>query len=170
VRSRGLLLRDLLQCGDAGVARDAALEALSAQPYAGCNLLLADRANAYVIHAGDWLRVVPLAAGSHVLTRNNLNDDFDPRNRFARAWLAEQTARTASDWIEKLKQLCGLHADADNPAICLHGAKGGTVSSSIIALRQPIAASNYWHAQGPPDNTAYDDCSALLAACLAQCP
>ena len=38
----------------------------------------------------------------------------------------------------------------------------GTVSSSLIALRRSLAHSVYLHAQGPPDRTPYEDCSALL--------
>jgi len=163
-RSRGLLVRDLLQQTHAAAARDAALSALSAAPYAGCNLLLADLADAYVIHAGDWLRALPLAAGIHVLTRGSVNDDFDRRNVFARTWLAEQHVRSCRQWIDRLKQLCGLHAHNTNPAICLHGEKGGTVSSSIVALRPPPAPSVYLHAQGPPGETAYEDYSDLFLA------
>jgi hypothetical protein len=46
--------------------------------------------------------------------------------------------------------------------MCLRGDHGGTISSSIIALRSPIGHSLYWHAQGPPDVTPYWDFSQLF--------
>ena len=49
----------------------------------------------------------------------------------------------------------------DGAPICLHGPDRGTVSSSLLALRKPLARSNYLHSQGPPDQTPYEDLSAL---------
>ena len=61
-----------------------------------------------------------------------------------------------------LQELCGQTGNGD-PPICLRGPEGGTVSSSIVALRQPLRRSTYLHAQGPPDRTPYQDYSRLLA-------
>jgi hypothetical protein len=36
------------------------------------------------------------------------------------------------------------------------------VSSTLVALRTPLADSAYLHAQGPPDRTPYVDYSQLL--------
>ena len=46
--------------------------------------------------------------------------------------------------------------------MCLRGDEGGTVSSSIVALRSALEPSTYLHAQGPPDQTPYTDYSHLL--------
>src|SRR5436190_1112106 len=53
-RSRGLLARDLLASPSARSAADEAVRELTRGPYAGCNLVCADRDGAYVVHAGDW--------------------------------------------------------------------------------------------------------------------
>ena len=48
------------------------------------------------------------------------------------------------------------------PAVCLHGKDRGTVSSSLLALRQPLSESIYLHAPGPPDSSPYEDYSHLF--------
>src|SRR5947209_4868052 len=73
-RSRGLLARDLLACSSSRSASDLAARELLAGRYAGCNVLCADAQGAYVLHAGDWLRVRPLPPGLHVLTNRDVNE------------------------------------------------------------------------------------------------
>ena len=50
----------------------------------------------------------------------------------------------------------------DGPNICLRGKERGTVSSSILVLRERLASGTYLHAQGPPDRTPYEDISSLM--------
>jgi len=160
-RSRGLLVRDLLACSSAKNAVNGAVSQLSQDRYAGCNILCADLNDAFVLHSGDWLRVRPLPPGIHVLTAHDVNDESDRRIGHALWWLHQRTYRNAGDCIEALKQLCAQTGNGD-PPMCLRGEKGGTVSSSIVSLRMPLARSFYWHAQGPPDRTPYEDGSDLL--------
>jgi uncharacterized protein with NRDE domain len=160
-RSRGLLARDLLGCPTAKAAADQAALELGHNRYAGCNFLCADAAGAYVLHAGDWLRVRPLPPGLHVLTARDVNDADDPRLGYALAWLSAHLCDRARDCMAALQELCAQTGNG-SPAICLRGDKGGTVSSSIIALRQPLAASTYLHSQGPPCSVAYEDVSPLM--------
>jgi hypothetical protein len=63
--------------------------------------------------------------------------------------------------VDALRELCAQTGNG-SPAICVRGDKSGTVSSSIIALRQPPAASTYLHSQGPPCSVPYEDCSPLM--------
>lgn len=160
-RSRGLLVRDLLHSTSAQAAAEAARDELGRGQYAGCNLLCADPSAAYVIHAGDWLRVLTLPPGLHVLTASDVNDLSDPRLAYARAWLAGRPYHDGEDCLEALKELCGQTGNG-SPAICLHGAQGGTLSSSLIALKSQPTRGVYWHAQGPPDRTPYEDYSQFL--------
>jgi hypothetical protein len=160
-RSRGLLTRDLLGCPNAGVALELACRELGHDRYAGCNVLCADTDGAYVIHAGDWLRVRPLPPGLHVLTAHDVNDGGDPRLGHALWWLGQRNYATAAGCVAALKRLCAQAGDG-GPPICLRGDEGGTVSSSIVVLRPSLAASLYLHAQGPPDRTPYEDYSHLL--------
>jgi uncharacterized protein with NRDE domain len=160
-RSRGLLARELLACPTAEVAADIATRELNSNNYAGCNLLCADRGAAIVVHAGDWLRVRPLPPGLHVVTARDVNDENDARGGYALWWLSERGYANAKDCVAALQELCRQPGDG-TPAMCLHGAEGGTVSSSIIALPADLARGTYLHAQGPPDRTAYADYSSLL--------
>ncbi len=161
-RSRGLLARDLLACRTAVDASRQAAQEMSRTPYAGCNLLCADTESVYIIHSGDWLRVRPLPPGIYVLTKGELNDGTDARVMRALAWLERRSLTVSAQCVSGLKKLCALPGDAERPPICLHGERGGTVSSTIVVLRQPLSQRRYWHAQGPPDQTAYEDYSHLL--------
>jgi hypothetical protein len=160
-RSRGLLTRDLLGCAGALAAAELAGRELGQNRYAGCNVLCADRERAYVVHAGDWLRVRPLPPGLHVLTAHDVNDAGDRRIGHSLWWLSGRDYATAEDCIRALRELCAQPGNGD-PPICLHGDGRGTVSSSIVALRSSLDRSTYLHAQGPPDRTPYVDYSHLL--------
>jgi uncharacterized protein with NRDE domain len=160
-RSRGWLTRDLLGCPTASAALELAARELDQNRYAGCNVLCADRDRAFVLHAGDWLRVRPLPPGLHVLTAHDVNDASDPRLGHALWWLGQRDYALSNDCVAALKELCA-QAGNGSPPICLHGKQGGTVSSSIVVLRPPPAHSLYLHAQGPPDRMPYADYSFLL--------
>jgi uncharacterized protein with NRDE domain len=160
-RSRGWLTRDLLGCATASAALELAACELGQNQYAGCNVFCADRDRAFVLHAGDWLRVRPLPPGVHVLTAHDVNDQGDLRLRHALGWLGQRDYPQSSACVAALQELCAQTGNG-GPAICLHGKQGGTVSSSIVVLRPPPAHSLYLHAQGPPDRTPYADYSYLL--------
>jgi uncharacterized protein with NRDE domain len=160
-RSRGLLARDLLACATAKAAADLAVHELDQGNYAGCNIVCADADSVLVIHASDWLRVRPLPPGIHVLTNHDVNDASDRRLGHALWWLHERRYACAADCVAALKELCGQTGNGD-PPICIRQKDRGTVSSSIIALRRPLAESTFLHAQGPPDRTPYEDYSELL--------
>ncbi|HEV3255600.1 MAG TPA: NRDE family protein [Gemmataceae bacterium] len=165
-RSRGVLARDLLGCATAAAAADLAAKELAQNRYAGCNFLCVDAASAYVLHSGDWLRVRPLPPGLHVLTSHDVNDASDRRLGHAHWWLSERNCANANGCVAALKKLCAQAGNGD-PPICLRGQEGGTVSSSIVALRVPLERSTYWHAQGPPDRTPYEDYSSLMRELLS---
>ncbi len=166
VRSRGLLTRQALGFTSAADAVEFATKELDKNLYAGCNLVIADSERAVVLHGGDWLRVRPLPPGLHVLANRDVNDESDPRVGHALGWLYRQPYTLARDCLDALKELCA-NPGQDAPDICLHGPDRGTVSSSLIALRQPLAGSSYLHAQGPPDSTPYEDLSSLFVPLTA---
>lgn len=158
-RSRGLLARDLLDCGSAAAAATRAAKELGQGRYAGCNVLCADARSATVLHDGGAVRGQPLAPGLHFLTANDLNDPGDARQEFARAWLRRRAPATSMACVAALSELCGLTGDAP---MCLRRDEGGTVSSTIMALRWPLERATYLHSQGPPDVTPFVDYSPLF--------
>jgi hypothetical protein len=160
-KSRGLLARELLEFKSAAEAREEALRQLDKNCYAGCNLLAMDAESAVVIHAGDWLRVRFLPPGIHCVTASDVDDAGDLRLAHALGFLNNQAYERAEQCVLALKSLCPQTGNG-TPPICVHGERGGTVSSSIIVLRPLLSHSHYWHAQGPPDRTPYADYSGLL--------
>lgn len=160
-RSRGLLARELLACPSAAAAVELATKELDQHRYAGCNFVCADQERVVVLQAGDWLRVRFLPPGIHVLTAHDVNDASDPRLGYAHWWLSEHRYGTAKDCVAALQELCAQPGNG-TPPMCLHGERGGTVSSSIVALRPELHRSTYLHAQGSPDRTPYIDYSPLL--------
>src|SRR5262249_25120327 len=128
-RSRGLLARDLLGCRSSVEAVERACRELGERLYAGINLLCVDREAAIVIQAGDWLRVRPVPPGLHLLTNEDVNDATDRRLAYALAWLGQRAYSGSLQVVEALKELCSQPGNG-TPAICLHEANRGTVSSS----------------------------------------
>ncbi len=160
-RSRGLLARDLLACESATAAIEKATRALDTDDYAGCNLVCADAETAAVIHAGDWLRVRLLPPGVHVVANRDVNDASDSRVLFALDWLGRRKYGCVQQAVTALEELCAT-GEGEGPAMCFRATNRGTVSSSIVAARAPLASGVYLHAQGPPDVTPYEDYSYLL--------
>jgi uncharacterized protein with NRDE domain len=160
-RSRGALARDLLACSMAKAAAELAAKELGPGGYAGCNVVCADAEDVIVLHASDWLRIRPLPPGIHVLTNHDVNDASDRRLGHALWWLHERRYGSTLDCVAALKELCGQTGNGDPPMI-IRKADRGTVSSSVIALRQPLDRGIYLHAQEPPDRTPYEDYSELL--------
>jgi hypothetical protein len=160
-RSRGLLARELLGCPSAAAAVDHAARELDRGRYAGCNVVCADRESAAVVHGGDWLRIRPLPPGLHVVTSHDVNDTSDRRLGHALWWLSQRNYTRAEEGLLALQELCA-QSGIGGPAMCLRDERSGTVSSSMVALRSPLAGSSYLHAQGPPDCTPYSDYSYLL--------
>src|SRR5262249_24946568 len=158
-----------LNCPRAADAVEAATRELSADRYAGCNLVVADRERAVVLHAGDWLIVWPLPPGLHVLTNRDINQEGDARVGHALNWLGRREYAQAADCLAALQSLCGQRG-GEGPPICLRGQDRGTVSSSLLALRPSLAESTYLHAQGPPDRTPYEDYSHLLRELVGNPP
>jgi uncharacterized protein with NRDE domain len=162
LRSRGLLVRDLLSCTSAAEASKLGAHELGTNRYAPCNLICGDYEDLFVLHAHTWLQVLPLPTGIHVVGRGNVNSTAEPRVAHALAWLGSLKLPTSGMWLQELKKLCGDPRSEGGPAMCVKGKEGGTVSSTLIALRRPLTRSTYVHAQGPPDRTPYQDYSHLL--------
>ncbi|HEY7330419.1 MAG TPA: NRDE family protein [Gemmataceae bacterium] len=163
LRSRGLLVREMLGCIAAEAAVDLALRSLQQQPYAGANFLCADARRAVVIQAGDCLNIRPLSPGIHALANGDLDDPNDSRVKYALDWLHRRPYYSATDCVQALRDLCAQH-EPDDPPICFRHSERGTVSSSIIAWGRSPADRMYLHAQGPPCETPYVDYSHLLTA------
>lgn len=161
-RSRGLLCRDVARLATAADALELAHEELAREPYAGVNLLVADRHTAWVISAGDRLVLQPLGPGVHVLATGDVNDPHDRRLTRVRRIYSGQPAATAEEFCRLASKICSLGPAEGEPAIVLRRPGGGTVSSTILVVAENPKDSQLWHAAGPPDETAYEDLSPLV--------
>jgi len=164
--SRGLLCRHLLGCSTAKEAFTEAQMLLRQHDYAGFNLLVADTNRAWIVEAADNLSTHSLSPGLILLANGSWNNPHDGRVARARGFLQPLAAAPWQQVADRAKQLCGLHAEGDEPPICLHGEDRGTVSSTILALPAHRSESIYWHAPGPPCRTPYEAYSPALRELL----
>ncbi len=160
VRSRGLLVADVLRSPDAASARRW-LEAHLADGLVGrydpFNLLVLDRERGFVLHQEPSDPVLqPISPGAHVLT--NLHDlDVAPVPPASTPRPGEPVA----DLLARLERVAG---DRETPLpgdhrICRVGRTRGTVCSAILALpADPAAPPLLRFAAGPPHATPFVAC------------
>jgi uncharacterized protein with NRDE domain len=161
-RSRGLLCADLLAYG-AAVEAAARLATEPAGRYNPFNLLVADRADAFVASQppGERPRVTRLEAGLHLLTNLDLNDPTCPRiaashRHFVTVGDAFAHTGDVPALVERLQAVLGDHATPLDPrgpgSLCVHAESYGTRSSSVIVV-PAVGRMLYFHADGPPCHT-----------------
>lgn len=159
-RSRGLLVKDLLEHSSAGRAAEMAAKEIASGSYRGCNLLCADSESLWVVHGGDWLRVRSLSPGIHIMTNGDVNDPHDGRIRAIATSLHQDPSHSAAD---ALKQLQRFACVVDGPApICLRGEHRGTVASTLLSISSQRRRGRLLHADGSPDRCEYKDRTDLL--------
>jgi hypothetical protein len=164
-RSRGLLVVEALQRGDAASAADA-LRAIAPGSYNPFNLLCSDRERTFVtLCAEDRVTVRELDPGVHILCNRDVDD---PRSRkieqIAKRLGTLSLAGPFERLFRALARVLGSHGEPDAPLdhVCVHApASGyGTRSSAILALGP--RRWRYWHADGPPCETKYRNYTTLL--------
>jgi len=160
-RSRGLLVRDLLATCSLAEAAEATRAELAKGLYGGCNIVLLDRNSGHVVSGAESVQSEAISPGIHALTSGNLNDTSDGRIWYALGALGESDLSSARLCAKQFRTMCSGRSPGA-PPMCLHGPKGGTVSSSVIILRTPVSESEIWHCQGSPDRDPYADCSHLF--------
>jgi len=166
-RSRGLLCRDLLQLPAAEAAAERAVIELRSGQYAGANYVCVDRQQGWAVCGGERIERIELRPGLHLLTNGDLDDAADPRQRLARRLFEQQSLATAEDFIERAAIVCAQGPAApEGVSIVLRSERGGTVSSTLIALTDDPSLAIYRYAPGAPDRTAYYDYSSELRRLL----
>jgi uncharacterized protein with NRDE domain len=164
-RSRGLLVVDALARADAAAAA-AELRALAPGAYNPFNLLCADRSRTFVtLCAEDSVRVRELDPGVHILCNRDVDDPRSGKIARITRELGELPLRGPVERLFRaLARVLGLHGEADAPLdhVCVHAPQSGygTRSSAILALGE--RRWRYWHADGPPCETKYENYTTLL--------
>ena len=166
--SRGQLCLDMLRepTVEAAAARICAEPGLRYNPF---NLLLASPHAAAVIgNITGVMRAQPLNSGVHVITNLDLNDFECPR--IARSYrlfeAAQQLLRPESldEFRAELRRILSDHATELDPRaegppnnLCVHTARFGTRSSTLLISSALGGRFRMWHAAGPPCRTEYEE-------------
>jgi uncharacterized protein with NRDE domain len=171
LRSRGLVVRELIAAGDP----DGYVAALDPTQYASMNLVWGDARGvsvAYVRREGS-LEIARLPRGIHVLCNDRLGAGGFPRGVRLHAAI-DRAPRRWPELVPALEAALADHTRVDPPpshlppelareltATCIHSPAYGTRSSTIFAADHGRTLA-YLHADGPPCTTALVDRSALL--------
>lgn len=153
-RSRGLLALDVAREPEPAVA----FEHLVRQRYAPFTLVMARLARSWVLAwDGERARLIEPAAGWHVLTHTELDDQEEPRAAWLLRSLASFAPATSEDARRGVLERLGRRKD---PPVCLCEGAVRTVSAAWVEFG-PLGA-RYEHAEGPPCTTPFEDYTALL--------
>ncbi len=169
-RSRGLLSLDLLRCNSARKAYDKCLEELTRTRYAGCNIVIADYNEGWVIYNEDHepdARELP--EGLSIIGARNLNDSGDERVQMAHRLLTLQTLDSPVKFLAVASKVFARGPTGNGrPGMVIRGQGYGTISSSLIALGVKPRDAIYQYAAGAPDQTKYEDYSPMLRDILSR--
>jgi len=166
-RSRGLLVLDALAEDSAAHAvRRIATEA--PRRHDPFHLVMADATEAHLVWSdGDAVRHERLAPGLHIVTERSLG--AAPTARIARLQdelLALFGPRRPP--VERWMEIMRAHGDDGLEGTCVHLPSHGygTRSSTIVEIGRTPADVHWWHADGPPCTTEFDDRSDELRPLL----
>lgn len=184
-RSRGAVVLEALR-RDSVEGVEALLRELDADDYSPFNLLFGDARGLRVgyARAGKPVELLALDPGLHVLANDVIGAEDFPRTRRAAELLPPEALR-AMDEPEALAGLTALLADHEPPPagwaphdaetgffpaemysllqrVCVHAPGYGTVSSTVLLLRDG-GVDRYLFADGKPCVTPFTDVTPLLA-------
>lgn len=164
-RSRGLLVRDLLQLPDAETAVREVENELETTRYEGFNLVVADERAAFLLAWDGFLRLRQFDPGVHVVVNVGTPDASiipadrqDEAERQAdsagnvQAAMAPEPGEKSGAWLDRAATVLSDH----DYGACRHESDRGfgTHSSSLISVGEEGVA--YRYADGPPCEMAYE--------------
>lgn len=168
-RSRGLLAMDLLRCGSAANALEKAQTEFANTRYEGCNIIIADAANGFCIHADERQEVVELQDGLNIIGSRNLNDPEDQRVQMARRLLTLQTLDSPVKFLAVASRVFArAPVGPGRPSMVVRNEDYGTRSSSLIALGVKPRDAIYQFSNGAPDQAKFEDFSPMLRDILSR--
>jgi len=165
-RSRGLLCLEVLSSRNAREAVSVAEKCLYLDVYNPFNLFVADSSEAWALSFQEriWRRALP--EGIYIVTVSDFDSANDPKIERARRLIEAALKETGDirEMIARLKMMLSDHKGAPDNWLCMHGKVAGTLSSTILALREKaLAGSLYIFSQGSPCSNAYRDYSRLFS-------
>ncbi len=160
-RSRGQVVADCLGYASTTEAVEHVRSALTADQYAGFNLVVADFDRAVLLEFDGTLSITEFTPGIHVVVNVGADGSyFEPAARPAvgrqqaanadrlRAALEPTSRESASQWLDRAGEALGTHEFG----VCIHGDGFGTRSASLIQLETVGGeiCDRYCFADGPP--------------------
>lgn len=168
-RSRGALCRDLLRAGSARQAVDTALEELSTGKYDGVTYVIADAESGWVVHGCHDAEAVRLKEGLSIVSNGDVNDPRDERMKMAHRLLTLQNLDSPVKFLAVASKVFARTPSAPGrPTMVVRGKHRGTVSSTLISLGVRPRDAIFQYADGPPDQSRYEDYSPLLRDILSR--
>lgn len=163
-RSRGELVLDALAAGSVGAAaeRIAAMDPALHNPF---HLVIADRGEARLVwNDGVRHHHEVLRPGFHVVSERSRGAAPTERDGLLRRRMAERGwSREPS--LDQWRSLLSEHAASPFEGPCVHADERGYGTRSSTVVRLPAEGGiGFWHADGRPCVTAYEDLSAQAGA------
>jgi uncharacterized protein with NRDE domain len=162
-RSRGLLVSEALELPSARAVAEEMRTGLAGR-YNPFHLISADGRDAFLtVLREDGAETRELPPGIHIVGNR---DADDPTSRKLGRLRAEVEAidleSPLATILEGLRSVLGSHPDPSEPLEnpCVHTPAYGTRSSSLIAVGSGPWC--YWHAEGAPCQSKYENVSGLL--------
>lgn len=159
--SRGHLPHLALDHAELRAGVDAVLRRVDAGPHAAFQLVVADHRSAFVVrHVGGVTSCVARDEPAIALTNEHAVGSWSPPG------LAEALAPglAAAARLDQLAACLRDRGERGGHAVCKHGDRYGTVSSSLIAApREDLDRLIWRYADGPPDVTPYRSYGAFAA-------
>lgn len=168
-RSRGLLVRDVLEERTAEDGARIVERAVKRDRYDGFNLVIADETAAIYLEWDGGLAVRNFEPGVHVVVNIGADGEYAmPSDRADRAEgqahnadavrtaLQPEPGESSDAWLDRARDVIADH----EYGVCVHGDGYGTRSSSLLRLGE--AGDRYEFAPGPPCETSYEIIDARL--------
>ena len=167
-RSRGLLCKELLSCHNANEAIERAESELLTGNYAGVNYLCVDHENGAVVYGGDSVEIELLRPGLHMLSSSRMDDRNDQRQEYVRRLLTLHRLDSPVAFLAAASGAFSRTTDVTGRrGVIVSELNFGTVSSMLLSLTERTQKSVMQFANGSPNETLYDDVSALLRQVLS---
>lgn len=162
-RSRGLLVRDVLETDSVAAAASVVRSETARNEYDGFSLLVATPDDAAVFTWDGVLREQRVEPGIHVLVNVGMDGTYDvPEKRRSigkrqteaadrlRENLETGPDETVDEWLDRAGRALGDH----DYGACIHHERYGTVSSSLVSVGDD-GGIEWQYADGPPCETAF---------------
>lgn len=169
LKSRSLLVREILKSSSAREGIDLAMEELHSGLYRGVNIVIADAESGWVVHGGNEINACELEQGLSIVTNRDVNDRNDARGSMAQRLLTLQTLDSPVKFLAIASKVLARSPIAPNrPSMVIRESDYGTVSSSLIAVGTKPRDAIYQHANGSPDEAKFEDYSPMLRDILSR--